>query len=39
VPETTRASQKFVWLDTVEAAIRAALGEIGSRDTVGFEFV
>jgi ATP-dependent Lon protease len=39
VPESTRASMKFVWLDTVDDAMRAALGEIGSRAPVGFEFV
>ena len=39
VPESTRAAMNFVWLNTVDDAMRAALGDTGSRAPVGFEFV
>jgi ATP-dependent Lon protease len=40
VPDSTRAALNFVWLNTVDDAVRAALGE--TRSTVrgaGFELV
>jgi ATP-dependent Lon protease len=38
VPESTRAALRFVWLNTVDDAVRAALGEPASRVRgAGFE--
>jgi ATP-dependent Lon protease len=38
VPESTRAALRFVWLHTVDDAVRAALGEPASRArSAGFE--
>ena len=37
VPASTRASMKFVWLSHVDDAMRAALGDVGSRTPPGFE--
>lgn len=40
VPQSIRATMKFVWLSTVDDAMRAALGEAGSRQRrPGFELV
>jgi len=40
VPDTTRAALSFVWLNTVDDAVRAALGETrGSVRGDGFELV
>jgi hypothetical protein len=40
VPEATRAALNFVWLKDIDDAIRAALGEVGSRvPGAGFELV
>ncbi|MES2229139.1 MAG: endopeptidase La [Pseudomonadota bacterium] len=39
VPESTRASLKFVWLDDVDDALRAALAGTGSRQRGAFELV
>jgi ATP-dependent Lon protease len=40
VPEATRSALRFVWLQSVDDAIRAALGEVGTRPPGGgFELV